>query len=116
MPNSLQSYAITPPASQRATNCRRSSITEHSFHGITPSQKKGESVTYVSGTIGHLCVGSLIVYAAFYEPPGIFLCCVRVANSCCYNTAQNGPLTSQFPVVGHFCMSFEGDGRRKPGI
>src|SRR6267142_3243791 len=38
-----------------------SSITEHSFHGITPSlKKKGESVTYVSGTICHLCLESLI--------------------------------------------------------
>ena len=35
-------------------------ITEHSFHGITPSQKKGESVTYVSGTICYLCVESLM--------------------------------------------------------
>ena len=33
---------------------------EHSFHGITSSPKKGKSVTYVSGTICYLCVGSLI--------------------------------------------------------
>src|SRR6266704_1922719 len=39
MPNSLQRSAIGSPASRRATNCSLSSITEHSFHGITPSQK-----------------------------------------------------------------------------
>ncbi len=40
-----------------------SSITEHSFQGITPSQKKGESVSCVSGTIRHLCVGSRIAFS-----------------------------------------------------
>ena len=34
----------------RATNRRRSSITEHSFHGIDTSSSKAESVTHVSGT------------------------------------------------------------------
>src|SRR6202021_998377 len=34
-------------------------MTEHSFHGIHfPPPQKGESVTYVSGTICYLCVGS----------------------------------------------------------
>src|SRR5690348_12665603 len=37
MPNSLQSSAIGSPASRRATNCSLSSMTEHSFQGITPS-------------------------------------------------------------------------------
>jgi len=36
-----------------------SSMTEHSFHGIHFLPKKRESVTYVSGTICYLCVGSL---------------------------------------------------------
>jgi len=49
-PNSLQSSAIASPASRRATNCNLSSITEHSFHGIHFLPKKGESITYVSGT------------------------------------------------------------------
>ena len=35
-------------------------MTEHSFHGIHSLPKKGKSVTYVSGTICHLCVGSVI--------------------------------------------------------
>src|ERR1700680_3453725 len=39
MPTSRQSSAIGSPASRRATNCNLSSITEHSFQGITPSQK-----------------------------------------------------------------------------
>jgi len=34
-------------------------MTEHSFHGIHFLLKKGESVTYVSGTFCYLCVGSL---------------------------------------------------------
>src|ERR1700688_5024268 len=59
MPNSLQSSAIASPASRRATNCSLSSITEHSFQGITPSPLKGESVTYVSGTMCYLCLRPL---------------------------------------------------------
>src|SRR6266567_1405544 len=59
MPNSRQSSAIDSPPSRRATNCSLSSMTEHSFQGIQPSPKKGKSVTYVSGTICYLCVGSL---------------------------------------------------------
>jgi hypothetical protein len=43
----------------RATNCSLSSITEHSFHGITPSQKTGGSVTRVSGTMCYLCLRPL---------------------------------------------------------
>ena len=62
IPNSLQRSAIGSPASRRATNCTLSSITEHSFHGIHFLLKKGESVTYVSGTFCHLCVGSLSFY------------------------------------------------------
>jgi hypothetical protein len=39
---------------------RRSSITELAFHGIhTPRRTKAESVTLVSGTFCHLCVGPL---------------------------------------------------------
>src|SRR3984893_8077166 len=66
MPNSLQSSAIASPASRRATNCSLSSITEHSFQGITPSPLRGESVTYVSGTMCYLCLRPLITskYAA----------------------------------------------------
>src|SRR5215467_9792455 len=59
MPNSLQRSAISSPASRRATNCSLSSITEHSFHGITPSQKTGGSVTHVSGTMCYLCLRPL---------------------------------------------------------
>jgi hypothetical protein len=45
--------------SRRATNCSRSSITEHSFQGIHSLPKRGKSVTHVSGTICYLCVESL---------------------------------------------------------
>jgi len=52
--------AIGSPASRRATNLTLSSMTEHSSHGIHfPPQEKGESVTYVSGTICYRCLGSL---------------------------------------------------------
>src|SRR5580700_2774374 len=60
MPNSLQSSAIASPASRRATNCIRSSVTEHSFQGISPSLKPGGSVTHVSGTMCYLCLRPLI--------------------------------------------------------
>src|ERR1700722_7848358 len=70
MPNSLQSSAIASPASRRATNCSLSSITEHSFQGITPSPLRGESVTYVSGTMCYLCLRPLISnYAAILTFP-----------------------------------------------
>ena len=45
---------VPPPAAKRATQRTRSSITEHSFQGITPSLK-GKSVTHVSGTNCHPC-------------------------------------------------------------
>jgi hypothetical protein len=49
---------IASPSKSRATNRTRSSITEHSFHGIDtprlPEQTK--SVTHVSGTKRH-CLG-----------------------------------------------------------
>src|SRR5882762_3742149 len=60
MPNARQTSLIASPSSSRATNRRRSSITEHSFHGIDTSPGKGKGVTHVSGTICHLCLGPLI--------------------------------------------------------
>src|ERR1700693_1550643 len=65
MPNSLQSSAIASPASRRATNCSLSSITEHSFQGIIPSPLRGESVTYVSGTMCYLCLRPLTLKSRF---------------------------------------------------
>src|SRR5260370_27843042 len=59
MPNARQASLIASPSSSRATNRRRSSITEHSFHGIQASPGKGKGVTHVSGTICHLCLGPL---------------------------------------------------------
>src|ERR1700688_881253 len=59
MPNSLQSSAIASRAGGGATNCSLSSITEHSFQGIIPSPLRGESVTYVSGTMCYLCLRPL---------------------------------------------------------
>src|SRR3982074_2420444 len=61
MPNARQTSLIASPSSSRATNRRRSSITEHSFHGIDTSPGKGKGVTHVSGTICHLCLGPLIL-------------------------------------------------------
>src|SRR5258705_11855989 len=61
MPNARQTSLIASPSSSRATNRRRSSITEHSFHGLDPSPGKGKGVTHVSGTICHLCLGPLNV-------------------------------------------------------
>src|ERR1700729_3599189 len=60
MPNSRQSSDSGSPASRRATNFILSSITEHSFQGIAPSPLRGESVTYVSGTMCYLCLRPLI--------------------------------------------------------
>src|SRR6266581_7565092 len=58
MANSRQSATIFSPSSKRPTKRTRSSITEHSFQGIA-SSPRGGSVTYVSGTNCHPCVGSL---------------------------------------------------------
>jgi hypothetical protein len=46
-------------AKRRATNRRRSSITELAFHGINTSRQKAKSVTHVSGTKCHLCLRPL---------------------------------------------------------
>src|SRR5207245_3005284 len=58
---------MASPASRLATNCSLSSITEHSFQGITPSQKTGESVTHVSGTMCYLCLRPLIKPTTYSE-------------------------------------------------
>jgi hypothetical protein len=59
MPNSRQTSVMLSPSRSRATKRRRSSITEHAFHGIhTPRlTEQAESVTHVSGTMCHLCLG-----------------------------------------------------------
>jgi hypothetical protein len=49
---------MASPSRKRATKRRRSSITELAFHGIhTFRPKKAKSVTHVSGTECHLCLG-----------------------------------------------------------
>src|SRR5258705_11757402 len=67
MPNSRQTSVIASPSSNLATNRRRSSITEHSFHGIDTSRPKTESVTHVSGTFCHLCLRPLNFYVALAD-------------------------------------------------
>src|SRR5262245_42813021 len=62
MPNSRQRSVMASPSSNRATKRRRSSTTEDSFQGIGTSRllsDQAKSVTHVSGTIRHLCLGSL---------------------------------------------------------
>src|SRR5262245_31100059 len=62
MPNSRHRSVMVSPSRRRATNRRRSSTTEHSFQGIATSRlplSQAESVTHVSGTICHPCLGSL---------------------------------------------------------
>src|SRR6202158_3839103 len=55
MPNSLKSPATPSPASRRATNCSLSSITEHSFQGITPSPKGKECHPCVRYKLSPMC-------------------------------------------------------------
>src|SRR5829696_1090968 len=91
MPKARQSCAIGSPSRSCATNRRRSSITEHSFHGIHTSRfwEKPEGVTHVSGTNCHPCLGPLInglegISAKFDQTPSgkrnsprsIIQCCV----------------------------------------
>src|SRR5690606_26657985 len=61
MPNSRHSSLIGSPSSRRTTKRIRSSITEHSFHGIDTSRMRSHAggVTYVSGTECHPCLGPL---------------------------------------------------------
>src|SRR6266508_6619595 len=52
---------MASPSNRRATKRRRSSITELAFHGIHTSRpQKAKSVTHVSGTECHPCLGPLI--------------------------------------------------------
>src|SRR5947199_10080405 len=51
---------MVSPSRRRATKRRRSSMTELAFHGIHTSRlQKAKSVTHVSGTNCHLCLGPL---------------------------------------------------------
>ena len=63
---------IASPSSNRATNRRRSSITEHSFHVIHPSPKAdmplGEGVSHVSGTRRYQCLGSVTQFGRGCAP------------------------------------------------
>src|SRR5712675_2468969 len=55
---------MASPSNRRATKRRRSSITELAFHGIHTSRpQKAKSVTHVSGTECHLCLGPLTLVA-----------------------------------------------------
>src|ERR1700731_195312 len=57
MPKLRHTSAIGSPSRSRATNRKRSSTTEHSFHGINTSGQRAKSVTHVSGTKCHPCLG-----------------------------------------------------------
>jgi hypothetical protein len=53
---------MASPSNRRATKRGRSSISELAFHGIHTSRTaKAKSVTHVSGTKCHLCLGPLTV-------------------------------------------------------
>jgi hypothetical protein len=54
---SRQTSVTGSPSRTRARKRRRSSMTELSFHCIHTLRKKAESVTHVSGTNCHLCLG-----------------------------------------------------------
>ena len=49
---------------------RRSSTTEHSFHGNPHLPRKGNGVTHVSGTICHLCLTYLQLTAGLRAKVG----------------------------------------------
>src|SRR5580693_6764803 len=61
MPKLRHTSAIGSPSRSRATNRKRSSTTEHSFHGINTSRQRAKSVTHVSGTKCHPCLGPFSV-------------------------------------------------------
>src|ERR1700688_2764899 len=56
-------------------------IGENAVLGITSSLKKGKSVTYVSGTICHPCVGSRISNESSLPESGVFLEVCAILNS-----------------------------------
>lgn len=59
----LAGIRTSPPSSKLPTKRKRSSITEHSFHGISTPRKKPGSVTHVfGGTIRYLCLGSFRLF------------------------------------------------------
>src|SRR4029077_3434257 len=81
MANSRQSETIFSPSSKRPTKRTRSSITEHSFQGIASSPREG-SVTYVSGTNCHPCVGSLNLPFHWFTPPWLIWPLLRFVGQC----------------------------------
>src|SRR5579883_1776092 len=54
MPNSRHTSLMPSPSRRRATMGGRSSVTEHSFHGIDTSRQMAKSATHVAGTFCHL--------------------------------------------------------------
>src|SRR5215211_8535587 len=68
MPKSRQTCVMASPSRRRATNRRRSSMTEHSFQGIHTSRfwEKAEGVSHVSGTNCHPCLGPLTGFSLKY--------------------------------------------------
>ncbi|MGO4513793.1 hypothetical protein AB4Z51_43210, partial [Bradyrhizobium sp. 2TAF36] len=57
-----------------------SSITELAFHGIDTSRgTKAESVTHVSGTFCHLCLGPLIKQLSAFDARTVFAVCNQFA-------------------------------------
>src|SRR5215472_6895093 len=98
MPNSLQSSAIGSPASRRATNCSLSSITEHSFQGIHFLLKKGESVTYVSGTMCYLCLRPQIYNSAGVVPSSLTI--TRTSSAGAFAYFDQAEMLDQFPNRG----------------
>src|ERR1700693_4142708 len=102
MPNSLQSSAIASPASRRATNCSLSSITEHSFQGITTSPSTGRKC--------HLCVRYNVLPMSQVAHPSRFnnLRCVFNFRFCFVftdNTDNIGDLGRKYETQAHrFCL------------
>ncbi len=71
IPNSRHTSLMLSPSSRRATKRSRSSITEHSLHGINTSPLQGGGVTHVSGTKRHLISRASVTGRASAGRPGL---------------------------------------------
>ena len=65
-------------------------MTEHSFHGIHTSPKRGKGVTHVFGTICHLGLGPLIPAARFCAAPEASLRSGTLADEVNYQLLRDG--------------------------
>src|ERR1700730_4105656 len=99
MANSRQSATIFSPSSKRPTKRTRSSITEHSFQGITPSPKGKKCHPCVRYKVSPMCQAAQISKAGDQTLAFSFVQVIDVAFSVSYESRKNGRKSNPMVIV-----------------